>query len=262
MDLWLPNRRLGGPLRGSRTGQPIVGRSPALSTLRSPGEMDRRSGTRLPQGAESLSVQSPVTASVARRTASLIPMPAVDDCRQIDVHNIAVLQLVVAGDSVADHFVDADATAHRKRHRVTCVVQAGRGMSMGDREVVNFAVDVGSLHTGRYQRSDMVHQASVKATCRPHHDPFFLAQMETGSFSNHGLILSSVGGRVRHIVEKHELDWRTAIPRDLSYSKAGRCVMMFDCPLFYQFRELQFVVFFGKWAGRLASIAYQDPESR
>ena len=40
----------------------------------------------------------------------LVTMPSVYDRCDIDINNIAVLQNIVARDSVADHFVDAGAT--------------------------------------------------------------------------------------------------------------------------------------------------------
>ena len=72
-----------------------------------------------------------------------VAMPAVDDGREINVDNVTCSQLVVAGNSMADDFVDASATAFGKS-----LIAKRRGyMTVVARVLFDMPVDFSRSHT-------------------------------------------------------------------------------------------------------------------
>src|SRR5262249_2156292 len=96
--------------------------------------------------------------------AAGVTMPAVEDDGDVDVEDIAVLQLLVAGNAVADDMVDGGAD----RLRETAVVQGRRNGAAPDDEVVAQAVEFARgdarLDVGR----DIVERLRRQATGAPH----------------------------------------------------------------------------------------------
>jgi hypothetical protein len=109
--------------------------------------------------------QSPLLRHVSdQESLGLIAMPAIDDRSDIDIDDIAILEDVIARDPMADHIVDACATAFA----VAQVPQGRRGMLVGNRVFVDELIDP----FGRDARLDeipkVVHQLGVESAGRTH----------------------------------------------------------------------------------------------
>lgn len=94
----------------------------------------------------------------------LIAVPAVDDRSDIDIDDIAILEGVIAGDPVADHVVDACATAFG----VAQISESRRGMFVGDGVFVDKPIDLFGRDIGLDEIADVVHQLGVEPASRAH----------------------------------------------------------------------------------------------
>ena len=89
-----------------------------------------------------------------------ISVPASNNGCEIEIDDVSVFQNLIAGDAVADDFVDAGTNCVRK----TVVAEAGRGMTVLDRVAVGQLVDFASGHASSDMRSKEVHDFGVETT--------------------------------------------------------------------------------------------------
>ena len=105
----------------------------------------------------------------------LIAEPAVDDRGQVDVYDISGAEFVVARDSMADDFVDADAAAFGKRRFFAGIAEAGWLVSVIERVVMHQPIERFGLHTRFDMGANEVHQLGVEPPGRAHHFPLSFA---------------------------------------------------------------------------------------
>ncbi len=93
---------------------------------------------------------------------TLIAVPFVDDCGDVDVDNVAVFELVVIGDAVADDIVDAGAAALG----IILVSERGRFVAVIRRPLLDKLVDGIGGHTRFDVRAEVVHQLRIDRPAR------------------------------------------------------------------------------------------------
>lgn len=96
---------------------------------------------------------------------ALVPVPAIDDGRDVDVDDIAVFQDRGIGDPVADDFVDANAATFG----VLLVPQGGRLVAMIVGPLMDHFVDFEGRDSGLNVGPKEIHQFGVHAAGTPHH---------------------------------------------------------------------------------------------
>lgn len=101
-------------------------------------------------------------------------MPSIDDGGDIDVDDIAFFESVVAGDPVADDFIDAGAAAFG----VAKVAFGGGDMAGGDSKVVDEGIDFGGGDTGFDEATHVIHEAGIEFSSRAHRIPLAMTELE------------------------------------------------------------------------------------
>src|SRR5206468_12123199 len=91
-------------------------------------------------------------------------MPAVDDGGHVDVDDVAVLELAVAGNAVAHDVVDRDAAALG----VAAIAERGRKPAGVDRHAIDEVVDFLRGDAGDHVRRDRVEQLGGETTGAAH----------------------------------------------------------------------------------------------
>jgi hypothetical protein len=91
-------------------------------------------------------------------------MPAVEQWSDVDVDDVAVLQLLVAGNSVADHVVDRNAA----RMGVAAVAEGGRHGAPVERHLPHHVVEFAGGHARLHQRRKCIEDLGGKAACLAH----------------------------------------------------------------------------------------------
>ena len=102
----------------------------------------------------------------------LVAEPTIDNCGQVNVHDVARSQLIISGNAVADYFVYADAAAFGKRTSLAGIAQAGWSMSVIIRVFVNQPVKLAGLHSSLNVRANEIHQLGIETACPTHQFPF------------------------------------------------------------------------------------------
>ncbi len=83
----------------------------------------------------------------------LIPVPTIDNCGDIHVDDVAILERDIVGNSVANNVIDAGAD----RLWVSAITQARRRMPVTERVLVRQAIKIVGRHTGLDVLPKMVH---------------------------------------------------------------------------------------------------------
>ncbi len=102
-------------------------------------------------------------------------MPAIDYRCQVDVDDVAVLQFVLVGNSVADDFVHTDATDVGVRRRAwrAGISQTSWRVAVVERVLLEHFVEVDRPNARLGMWTDKVHQLGVEATRRSQEVSFF-----------------------------------------------------------------------------------------
>ena len=125
----------------------------------------------------------------------LISMPTINDRSQIDINDIARLQLIGAGDSVTDHIVDTRATAFGKRKLLSGIAQTSRDMTVVQRVLMNQTVNFSRSNSRSDMGANKVHQLSIERTRSTHLLPLCFFQPDSWSSPDHiFLCRKRVGG--------------------------------------------------------------------
>ena len=103
-----------------------------------------------------------------KKSFRLVAMPTVDDRRQVNVCNVTRLQFLLVRDPVADHIVDTDATTFGERHPIPRIAKTRGRVAVVLSELVDKAINFNRFDAGPHNRSDLVHQPSIKLPRRPH----------------------------------------------------------------------------------------------
>lgn len=104
----------------------------------------------------------------------LIAVPAIDDGRNVDVDDIAFFESIIAGDPVADDFIDAGAAALG----VAEVAFGGGDVTGGDGEIVDEGIDFGGGDTGFDEAAYIVHEAGIEFSSHAHRIPLAMTELE------------------------------------------------------------------------------------
>jgi len=109
---------------------------------------------------------------------ALIAMPAIDDGRDVDVDDVAVAKLILAGNPVADDVVDAGATTLG----VALVPERRGTIALIEGPLVDQAIDLFGRRAGDDVRPDIIQQSRVGSPGGPH-------QVALGMIQKNGLAL-------------------------------------------------------------------------
>ena len=112
-------------------------------------------------------------------------MPTINNRRQINIGDVTGFEFIVTGDSVANHIVDADATALGVCSGVSGITQASWNMPVVNGVLVNNLVQLTCGDTWFDTGPDKIKQLSVETTCCPHHVTIFFGEPNSCVSSNH-----------------------------------------------------------------------------
>ena len=98
------------------------------------------------------------------KSLGLISMPSLDDRRDVDVDDVSIFENIIPWDPMANHIVDARATAFG----ITQIPKSRRSMLVRKGVLVDEPIDFTGAYAGLDVATDVVHELGVEATCCPH----------------------------------------------------------------------------------------------